>query len=112
MSGTSYLVRRLMAALLVLLLVAALTFMVFHLLPTDVSQASCGKPCTTARRAAVRHFYGYDQPTIVQLAAYLKGIVTGRTYGSGAAALLPTSTPIVTASTVADSPTRIEVRAP
>jgi len=87
MSTASYLVRRVTAALLVLLLVAALTFLVFHLLPTDVSQASCGKPCTTARREAVRHFYGYDQPMVVQLAAYLKGIVAGRTYGSGGAAI-------------------------
>ena len=85
MTTTSYLLRRLVAAALVLLAIAALTFLVFHLLPNDVSQASCGKPCTAERREAVRHFLGYDQPVLVQLGEFLRGIVVGRSYGSGAA---------------------------
>ena len=87
MSTASYLLRRIAAAVLVLVAVAALTFLVFHLLPSDVSQASCGKPCTTERREAVRHFLGYDQPTLVQLGDFLGGIVAGRTYGTGTAAV-------------------------
>jgi peptide/nickel transport system permease protein len=87
MNATSYLLRRLIAALLVLLTVTTLTFLIFHALPSDVSQASCGKPCTTERREAVRHFLGYDQPVPVQLGDYLRGIVAGRSYGSGGAAV-------------------------
>jgi len=87
MATASYLVRRVVSALIVLLLIAALTFLVFHLLPTDITQASCGKPCTPERQAAVRHFYGYDQSMVVQFGEFLKGIVTGRTFGSGAAAV-------------------------
>jgi peptide/nickel transport system permease protein len=83
----SYLVQRILQAVLVLLLIAALTFFVFHLLPTDITQASCGKPCTPERQQAVRHFYGYDQPLVAQFWDFLRGIVTGRTYGSGAAAV-------------------------
>ena len=87
MTAPSYVVKRLVAALLVLIVVATLTFLVFHLLPSDVSQASCGKPCTSERREAVRHFLGYDQPVLVQLGEFLRGIVLGRTYGVGAAAV-------------------------
>ncbi len=88
MSTTTYVLRRLVAAVLVLLVIAALTFLVFHLLPNDVSQASCGKPCTAERREAVRHFLGYDQPVLVQVADFLRGIVAGRTYGDGTAAVV------------------------
>jgi peptide/nickel transport system permease protein len=87
MTTASYLVQRILQAVLVLLLIAALTFFVFHLLPTDITQASCGKPCTPERQQAVRHFYGYDQPLVAQFWDFLRGIVTGRTYGSGAAAV-------------------------
>jgi peptide/nickel transport system permease protein len=87
MDTASYLVRRIIAALLVLLLVAALTFLVFQLLPSDITQASCGKPCTPERQQAVRHFYGYDKSLVVQFGEFLRGIVAGRTFGSGAAAV-------------------------
>jgi peptide/nickel transport system permease protein len=87
MATASYLVRRVISSLLVLLLIAALTFLAFHLLPSDVTQASCGKPCTPERMQAVRHFYGYDQPIVVQFGEFLRGIVAGRTFGSGPAAV-------------------------
>lgn len=87
MGTASYLVRRIVSALLVLLLIAALTFLVFHLLPTDITQASCGKPCTPERQQAVRHFYGYDQSVVAQFWEFLRGIVAGRTYGDGPAAV-------------------------
>jgi peptide/nickel transport system permease protein len=87
MDTASYLVRRIVSALLVLLLVAALTFLVFHLLPSDITQASCGKPCTPERQQAVRHFYGYDQSLVAQFGEFLRGIVAGRTFGTGAAAV-------------------------
>jgi peptide/nickel transport system permease protein len=87
MTTASYVVRRVLAAVLVLVVIAAVTFLVFHLLPSDVTQASCGKPCTPQREQAVRHFYGYDQSVAVQFWQFLRGIVAGRTYGSGAAAV-------------------------
>src|SRR3954471_23086637 len=85
MATASYLVRRVLSALVVLLVIAALTFLVFHLLPSDVTQASCGKTCTPEREQAVRHFYGYDQPGLGQLGGFLLVMVAGRGFGSGAA---------------------------
>lgn len=87
MDTATYLVRRVLSAVLVLILIAALTFLAFHLLPTDVSQSSCGKPCTTQRLAAVRHFYGYDQPIVRQFVEFLGGIFGGRSFGNGPAAV-------------------------
>jgi peptide/nickel transport system permease protein len=87
MGTAAYVVQRFLQAALVLLLLAALTFLMFHLLPTDVTQASCGKPCTPERQAAVRHFYGYDQPMVQQFWDFLRGIVTGRSFGTGTAAV-------------------------
>jgi peptide/nickel transport system permease protein len=87
MGTAAYVVQRFLQAALVLLLLAALTFLMFHLLPTDVTQASCGKPCTPERQAAGRHFYGYDQPMVQQFWDFLRGIVTGRSFGTGTAAV-------------------------
>jgi peptide/nickel transport system permease protein len=87
MATASYLIRRVGSALLVLLVITALTFLAFQLLPTDVTVASCGKPCTPERLQAVRHFYGYDQPIAVQFGEFLRGIVAGRTFGTGSAAV-------------------------
>lgn len=83
----TYVARRVAVTAGVLLIIATLTFIVFHLLPTDVSLASCGKPCTSDRREAVRHFYGYDRSPLLQLWEFLKGIVVGRTFGDGGAAV-------------------------
>ncbi|WP_375487001.1 ABC transporter permease [uncultured Jatrophihabitans sp.] len=83
--GLGYAARRLFATVVVLLIIAVLTFLIFHALPSDVSLASCGKPCTAQRRAEVRHFLGYDRAWYVQLGQFLLGIVAGRTYGSGSA---------------------------
>src|SRR4051794_27228240 len=84
MATASYLVRRVLSALVVLLVIAALTFLVFHLLPSDVTQASCGKPCTPEREQAVRHFYGYDQPMLVRWGESLRGTGGARGLGPGA----------------------------
>lgn len=87
MSLLKYLLLRLGGILLVLLLVAVTTFLVFNLLPQNVSELSCGKPCTQERLAEVRTFMGYDQPLLNQIWNFLTDIVTGRTFGQGPAAV-------------------------
>ncbi|SHG54326.1 peptide/nickel transport system permease protein [Jatrophihabitans endophyticus] len=80
-----YVARRLASTLVVLLVIATLSFVIFQLLPSDVSQASCGKPCTAQRRAEVRQFLGYDHSVLVQLWDFVRGVVVGRSYGEGGA---------------------------
>jgi peptide/nickel transport system permease protein len=69
---------------LVLLVVSALTFAVFVLLPADPAQLACGRPCTPERLEAARGYMGLDKPAWLQYTDFLRGILTGRTYGAGA----------------------------
>jgi peptide/nickel transport system permease protein len=78
---------RVLGMVAVLLVVSALTYAVFFLLPSDPAQLSCGKPCTPQNLALARAFMGFDKPVWQQYLAFLGGIVNGRDYGSGAAAI-------------------------
>ncbi|MEU3721427.1 ABC transporter permease [Streptomyces sp. NPDC031705] len=78
-----YLLRRLLALAGVLLAIAAVTFLIFYVLPSDPAAAACGKTCSAERLADVRAYLGLDQPLWRQFADFLTGIFTGRTLGSG-----------------------------
>ncbi len=82
-----YLIRRLLGVVLVMLIVTAVTYALFFLIPADPARLSCGKPCTPDRLAQVRSLLGYDRSVPIQYLQFLKGIVLGRSYGTGAAAV-------------------------
>ncbi|GAB7036457.1 MULTISPECIES: ABC transporter permease [Catenuloplanes] len=79
--------RRLGGMLGVLLIVSFLTYTLLIVAPSDPALMSCGRPCTPDRLADARAFMGYDQPLLGQYLSFLGGIVTGRTFGDGAAAV-------------------------
>jgi peptide/nickel transport system permease protein len=78
---------RLVGVIIVLLIVTAVTYAIFYLLPSNPAQLSCGKPCTPENLARAKSFLGLDLPWYGQFWDFLKGIVVGRTFGSGAGAL-------------------------
>ncbi|ARF58469.1 ABC transporter permease [Streptomyces gilvosporeus] len=82
-----YTLRRLAAVIGVLVAVAAVTFLIFYVLPSDPAAAACGKSCSAERLAAIRAHMGLDQPLWRQFWDFLSGIFTGRTLGSGHYAL-------------------------
>ncbi|WP_329124895.1 ABC transporter permease [Streptomyces sp. NBC_01353] len=82
-----YLGRRLLGVVGVLIAIAAVTFTIFYVLPSDPAAAACGKSCSTERLAAIRAHMGLDQPMWRQFAEFVSGIFTGRTMGSGQYAL-------------------------
>ncbi|MFI9201939.1 ABC transporter permease [Streptomyces sp. NPDC053048] len=82
-----YTARRLLGVVGVLLAVAAVTFTVFYVLPSDPAAAACGKSCSTERLEAIRAHMGLDRPLWRQFADFVTGIFTGRTMGSGQYAL-------------------------
>jgi peptide/nickel transport system permease protein len=84
MSVLRFLAWRLAGIVLVLLVVAVVTYAIFYLLPADPARLSCGKPCTPENYAAAQRYLGLDAPWYGQLWNYLSGIVTGRTFGAGA----------------------------
>lgn len=87
MNRARFIGMRLLGAILVLLIIAAACFAIFYLMPANPAQYSCGKPCSPERLAEVEAYLGVDQAWWKQLFDFLGGIVGGRTYGQGAAAI-------------------------
>jgi peptide/nickel transport system permease protein len=86
----SYILRRTFAAVILLLVVTAVTFAIFFLLPrlagqtTDqLAQQYLGKSPSKADIVAVKHNLGLDQPVYVQYWHFVKGIVAGADYNIG-----------------------------
>jgi peptide/nickel transport system permease protein len=73
---TRYIARRVLWGALLLLLVCALTFAIFFLLPSgDPAALRAGRNATPETIAAIRRQLGLDEPVYVQFWTYLKGIV-------------------------------------
>ncbi|MCB5908399.1 ABC transporter permease [Streptomyces pinistramenti] len=86
----SYIIRRLISAVILLLIVSAVTFGIFFLLPklagqtTDqLAQQYIGKAPTPADIAAVKRNLGLDKPVYEQYWEFLKGIFVGVDYKFG-----------------------------
>ena len=71
----TYLVERLLMALLTIFLVIAITFFVMHAIPA--SPFSSEKAKSDAVIAALEAKYGFDKPVPVQFLNYLKNILRG-----------------------------------
>ncbi|WP_415951655.1 ABC transporter permease [Streptomyces sp. KLOTTS4A1] len=82
-----YTLRRLAAVIGVLIAVAAVTFAIFYVFPSDPAAAACGKACSADRLEAIRAHMGLDQPLYRQFWDFAAGIFTGRTMGTGQYAL-------------------------
>jgi len=79
---------RLLGMVIVLLVVATVSYAIFYLLPTNPAQLSCGKPCTPENLQRAKEFMGTASPWWQQLWNFLTGIVAGRSFGSGDAAIV------------------------
>jgi peptide/nickel transport system permease protein len=84
---TRFILQRVAGMLLVLAVIAVISFAVFYLLPANPAQLSCGKPCTPENLERAKEFMGTNLPWWQQLGAFLWGIVAGRSFGSGDAAI-------------------------
>ena len=78
-----FLIRRLLAAGLIVAIVSVVTFFLFFAVPGDPARLSCGKLCTPARLAEIKSNMGLDKPLVVQYGTYMKGIVAGREVSEG-----------------------------
>lgn len=71
-----YIARRLLWAAVLLVLVSALTFVIFYLLPSaDPAQLRAGRDASPATIATIRHQLGLDRPVTAQFWTYLKALV-------------------------------------
>lgn len=87
---TAYIIRRLFGAVLLLLIVSAVTFAIFFLVPRLAGQTMdqlaaqyVGKDANPQSIQAVKQNLGLDQPLYEQYWDFIRNIVTGTTYKFG-----------------------------
>ncbi|WP_102960858.1 ABC transporter permease [Mangrovicella endophytica] len=73
----TYLFRRLVQAVLILLGVSLVTFVLLYLLPADPARQIAGRTASAAQVASIRAQLGLDQPFFVQYGRYLASLVQG-----------------------------------
>ncbi|MFF7021476.1 ABC transporter permease [Streptomyces klenkii] len=78
-----FLARRTLGALVIIVLISAITFALFFALPSQPALMSCGKNCTPDALALINKNLGLDQPVLVQYWHYMAGIFTGRDFTVG-----------------------------
>ena len=77
-----YIIRRLLWVIVLLIVVSAVTFVIFYALPSaDPAVLRAGRSPNPALIAAIRHKLGLDRPIYVQYWLYLKGIVLHFDFG-------------------------------
>lgn len=77
-----FLLRRILGAAVILLIISAITFLLFYVAPRDPARVACGKVCTPQTLALVKHNLGIDDPLPVQYWHWLEGVFVGRDYSS------------------------------
>ncbi|MDX3458159.1 ABC transporter permease [Streptomyces sp. ME02-8801-2C] len=75
-----FILRRTAGALMILLVISAITFVLFYVAPRDPARSACGKLCTPETLALVRRNLGIDDPLPVQYWHWLAGVFVGRDY--------------------------------
>ncbi|MEU5430841.1 ABC transporter permease [Streptomyces olivoreticuli] len=78
-----FLARRSLGAIVIILLISAITFLLFFALPSEPALMSCGKNCTPDAIAVINKNLGLDQPVPVQYWHYMTGIFVGRDFTVG-----------------------------
>ncbi|GAA4211821.1 ABC transporter permease [Actinocatenispora rupis] len=79
-----YLLKRVLGALVVLLVLSAVVYLIFYALPGNPAQLVCGpKTCQADQLHRIEVGLGLDQPIWLQYWHFLVGIVAGRTYSGG-----------------------------
>ncbi|MCF2125868.1 MULTISPECIES: ABC transporter permease [Streptomyces] len=75
-----FLVRRVFGAMVILLIISAITFWLFYAVPRDPAMMSCGKNCTPEALEQIRKNLGIDESIVLQYWHWLAGIFAGRDY--------------------------------
>ncbi|WP_328905993.1 ABC transporter permease [Streptomyces sp. NBC_00234] len=83
----TYLIRRLMAVAVMLVVIVVVVFCIFFLIPqwTGVDPATMyvGKTSDAAAVEGIRQKLALDEPILIQVMEFFKGIFVGRTYAAG-----------------------------
>ncbi|MGY4916938.1 ABC transporter permease [Streptomyces sp. 900116325] len=77
-----FLLRRVTGAVVILLIISAITFYLFYAIPRDPARMACGKVCTPELLGQIRLNLGIADSMPVQYWHWLVGIFMGRDYGN------------------------------
>ncbi len=77
----AFLVRRLFWAIFLLLAATIITYVIFFLVPGDPAQLACGRACTPADVARVRHLLHLDEPVYQQYLRFLWNLIAHQDLG-------------------------------
>ena len=79
---TRYIIRRLLWVIVLLVVVSAVTFVIFYTLPSaDPAALRAGRSPNPALIASIRHNLGLDKPIYVQYWRYVKGVILHFNFG-------------------------------
>lgn len=81
----AYVVRRVMAGMVLLVVMSFVTFMLFFASPIDPGRFACGKSCPASLIKQTDKALGFDKPWPVQWKDFAVGVVKGRQYPEDAA---------------------------
>lgn len=73
-----FIVRRLCASLLVIVLASLTVFVIFYLGPANPARPVCKDPCSDERLAVIEKAMGLDKPVLVAYGDFVNGVFTGR----------------------------------
>lgn len=76
----AYAVRRTVIGILLLVAVSLITFVLFYAAPVNQARLACGKICSETQVAKTEKALGYDKPLATQWAAFMKGLIVGRSF--------------------------------
>lgn len=76
----AYVIRRLFAGVIMLIVMSIVTFALFFASPIDEASFICGKNCSAAQKKQTSAAMGYDDPFAEQWWKFAKGVVQGRDY--------------------------------
>ena len=92
MTLASFILRRMLALLVLLLVVSALVFVGTELLPGDVAQVALGPFASPENVAALRRELGLDQPALLRYLDWLRGVVFSGDWGTSITSRQPVTT--------------------
>jgi peptide/nickel transport system permease protein len=80
-----FLLKRILISVVTLFVISVLTFLLFFAVPANPAEMMCGdgKSCSAEKIALIEKRLELDKPITTQYADYMKGLVLGRTFGSG-----------------------------
>ncbi len=90
-----YIIRRVVAAILVVIISSMFVFAIFFLGPTNAAAVICNQNgrCTQERQALLEHSLGLDQNVVPAYGEFAKGVFVGRTISTGPGAHYDCSAP-------------------